>query len=457
MKTTQDLVQILSVTNVKSKTYKNLTQDEYMDMVHLYGEENVKNDLVVELMVLYPQQDILDAEGRVVTITEKDLHDIAAACNSELGQKLGHGLHRAKSWVKGHNEENYDYITLTEDHDLDIAKRMGFSNGKLEVRDHEGTPYLYARGHVLKPAAKVAIKQGLYREISATVRMDNTLKEISFVSAPALKYAGVFSEGKIDFAENARLIKEQEQVQSELHAIGEKLKLKEKEKNITHKLDDLLKCGKIFPRDVEFYRDTMMKLDDDSVNKTTTLLTLAEPVINLYRVDTRNTNFFKGVVMSKDFSRLVEDLEKGSASLEQLASNPEFKGKFAEHNAGSVTDKTEGDKVTAGEPNDGGAMPSNDTMMNEVMKFKAKFKAKFDEGDMEACKKMLAEGTDKVADDPAKTDGDLPDNAKLSEEVKELKGKYSELAAKNEKLVKRISKNNSLLQDLITKVTGKGE
>ena len=190
--------QILGIVSVESKSRKNLDDDEYMELVSLYGKENVDNDLMVEILALYPEQEILDAQGLYVTITEQDLHDIKDASNEALKNKLGHGLARAKSWMRGQNVDNFDYITITEDHDLDVSKRMGFSNGKLKVKDYKGTPYLHVIAHIIKPEAKKNIKLGLYREVSATVRMDNTLKEISFVSNPALHQAGIFSERELN-------------------------------------------------------------------------------------------------------------------------------------------------------------------------------------------------------------------------------------------------------------------
>ena len=451
--------QILGFSHVKSIDKDVLSDKEYMEMVSLHGKENVDNDLIVDLMVFYPTQKVIDAEGREVTITEDDLHVIKKAANGNFADRIKNAYHKGKSYLTGKTSENYDYVTIQLDHDMDMAKRLGYTIGKFSVEEHNGMPYLHTKARIMDYEGKINIKKGLYREISGTVRMDNTIREISFVSSPALKYASILSEPThsilsepINTAitqkmpELSRLHNDYADVQQQIKQLKSKLKMKEKQKEVTYQVNSLLKSGKIFPRDVEFYRKKMLKLDDTALKSATTLLQLAEPVINLNKIDVRNRNYFEGAVMAEDFSKVMRDLEEGSITLEKLQEGNTLKGMFGEPKQ-QMSDCS-------------GGMPNDTTQMSEYglsKELTMKLKSMLEEGDVEGCKKMLSENTDKVADDPAKTDGDLPDNAKLSEEVKNLKSQLSEYEKKSDKIVKKIARNNELLQEIIAKATGKGE
>ena len=419
--------QILGMNEIKSKSVKKLSSEEYRDMVNLYGKENVDNDLIVDLMVLYPEQEgVMDAQGQFITISEAEIRAIVDASNKALQEKLGNGLHRAKSWVKGLDEDNYDYITITEDHSMDVSKRMGFSNGRLSVKEIDGIPYMHVKAHIIKPSAKIAIKQGLYREISGTIRLDNTTKEISFVSSPALHYAGVFSEDKAvnplagnELTEAWAKYEELEQSKKETEVL---LKFKLKEQNIENKLHYLIKCGKIYPRDKIFYNAMLMKQDNEDIDRTITMLQLAEPVIKLNHIDTRNHNFMQGVVMSKSFEDVLGELEKGTATLDKLQT--QFKGQFAE----------------GGEKKPDEKKPDEQAKLSEGDKSCfLKLSAMLAEDDVDGAKKMLAElAENTTAQNPNETSGQVPDNAKLSEEIGGLKTKLSEYEAQQQKVLSRI-------------------
>lgn len=442
--------QILGFSNVKSIDKDVLSDKEYMEMVTLHGKENVDNDLIVDLMVFYPTQKVIDAEGREVTITEEDLHTIKKAANGNFSERIKNAYHRGKSYLTGKNHENYDYVTIQLDHDMDMSKRLGYTIGKFSVKEHNGMPYLHTKARILSYEGKINIKKGLYREISGTVRMDNTVREISFVSTPALRYASILSEPntttKIDNLPDLSSLHNQYKInQGKIKNIKTQLKEREKEKKINAELNKLIKYGKIFPRDVEFYRKKMLKLDDVALKDTTVLLQLAEPVINLNKIDVRNRNYFEGAIMTEDFNKVMEDLESGNLTLEQLQKDG-LKGMFGE-NKQQMSDGSDG-------------MPNDTTQMSEYglsKELTMKLKTMLEEGDLEGCKKMLSENENKIADDSEKTDGDLPDNAKLGEEVKELKGQLSEHEKQSKKIVKEIAKTNELIQAILNKATGKGE
>lgn len=419
--------QILGFTEIKSKSVKKLSSEEYRDMVNLYGKEAVDNDLLVEMMVLYPEQEgVMDAQGKFITISETEIRAIVDASNKALQEKLGNGLHRAKSWVMGLDEDNYDYITITEDHSMDVSKRMGFSNGKLSVKEINGIPYMHVKAHIIKPSAKIAIKQGLYREISGTIRLDNTTKEISFVSSPALHYAGVFSEDGQNkpLSGNAltEALAEYERIELCKQEIQDELKFALKEQSVENKLHNLIKCGKIYPRDKTFYNNMLIKQSNEDLDRTITMLQLAEPVIKLNHIDTRNHNFMQGVVMSKDFDSVLADLEKGTATIDKLQTK--FKGQFAEGEKKPEDDKKE-DKAELSEGD-----------KNHFLKLSAMLA----EDDIDGAKKMLAELTENnsTAQNPNETSGQVPDNAKLSEKICGLEAKLSEYNANQKKVLKTL-------------------
>lgn len=467
--------QILKYTTKPSNDREMLSEKEYMEMVSLHGKENVDNDLVVDLMVLYPQQTgVIDAEGREVTISEQELYDIAKASNLSLVDRIKNAYHKGKSYLTGKHQDNYDYVTIQLDHDLDMEKRQGYTIGKFSIKKHNGMPYLHTQARIMNYMGKINIKKGLYREISATVRIDNTLKEISFVSSPALKYASVLSEPQFktqvakvpDFT---RLQEEFNTTQKLIKETRNKLKLAERTKNITFELNNLLKCGKIYPRDVDFYRNRLLKMDDKNAQASLTLLQLAEPVIKLHHVDVRNRNFFEGAVMHEDFNKVMDDLDKGNIRLQDLQKSSQLKGMFSEvltttgDDAKDDANKVTSNKEAAGVPSDPlkmgqpeGGLAENIKLGEFTKELRLKLMAMLEEGDTEGCKKILSE-IGKPAQDPNETDGDLPDNAKLSEDVKKLKSKLSEYEKKQDKIMKKIGNVNENIKAFVSAVQGKGQ
>ncbi len=445
--------QILGIVDIESKTRKNLSQEEYMDLVGQYGKENVDTDLIIDVLTLYPEQNIRDAQGLTVTITEQDLHDIAKASNDRLNNKLKGSMYaRAKSWVKGHNTDNYDYITIQEDHDMDMVKRIGFSNGLMEVREINGMPYLHTKAHIIAPHAKQAIKLGLYREISATVRMDNTLKEISFVSSPALEHAGMFSETqKLSPLEqvnkNKMMLQELGFIEQEKTKIQQSLNLIQKEQKIEKNFNRLIQNGKIFPYQFDNYKDTMIALRDEDIERTQNILMFAEPVIKLNQNEVKNFNYMKGLVMNQDLTQTIEEIEKKGGSLVER-----LKAQFAEEKPKDKEDDKE-EKAKLAEDEEKAKFKEFKLSAKE----KGLFKEDMDEDGYkklgEECHKYMKKFAENESiNDTSKTDGDMPENAKLSEKMKEHEKKLAEYDSRQKEILSAFTRNTDTVKDLTSAV-----
>lgn len=465
--------QILGHTQVKSSGAERLQKQDpinYRALVDQYGQENIENDLIVDVLTFYPKQNIRDSQGLTVTITEQDLHDIAKATNKRLEDKLKGSIYsRAKSWVKGFTIDNYDYITIQEDHDMDQEKRIGFSNGKVTVQELEGMPYLHTKHHIIAPRAKQGIALGLYREVSGTIRacnckmqsigvhdeecLENTIKEISYVTCPALEHAGIFSEPNHKLSpleqvnKNKIMLQELGYIEQEKTHIQQELNLIKKEQKIEKNFNRLIQNGKVFPYQFDNYRDTMIALRDEDIERTQNILMFAEPVIKLNQNEVKNFNYMKGLVMNKDLTQTIEEIEKKGGSLVEI-----LKAQFAEEKPKDKEDDKE-EKAKLAEDEEKAKFKEFKLSAKE----KGLFKEDMDEDGYkklgEECHKYMKKFAENESiNDTSKTDGDMPENAKLSEKMKEHEKKLAEYDSRQKEILSAFTRNTDTVKDLTSAV-----
>lgn len=329
--------QILSYTTKPNKAEKKLTKTEYESMVSQWGKEYVDNDFYVDALVFYPMQNIKNQLG-TITLTAEDIYKIEKAANAELDARLGHSWRKLKSWAVGKTVDNYDNVHVTEDHSMDISKRNGFTNGKFRIELLDGEPVLFARFHIIKPEVKINIKMGLYREISGTIRMDDTIAEISFVGNPALRYAAILAEPSGSGGAMTNLDKQQQLI-AKLSELNTKVSALEsaktklvKEEKISKNLSRLIRTGKIHRRDRDFFKAQLMEMDDSAVNSSTTMMMLSEPVIEFNKNEVKNFNYMEGIMANQELDNLMKKFEAGEVTLKQVqaATVNQPKGQFAE-------------------------------------------------------------------------------------------------------------------------------
>ena len=447
--------------NTQYRDSHDLTEKEYQFLIDMVKsehsnlsddliKEHIDNDLIVEMMVLYPEQDgVLDALGREVFVNEAQIKATYKAMNELLNEKLKGGVlgvNKLKSWVKGKNADNYDFTTIQINHSTDIDDRKGFSNGYFEIREtNDGMPYLYGKAHIIDPLAKIKLKLGLYRGISATIRNDDTLKEISFVTHPALRDASVLSEpsAKIDnfISKKDKIYLQLSELSDKISTTKESIHRKEKELCINKTVYELINNFKIMPRDKDYYKNMLMSLDGKSLKLVADGFMLSEPVTRAYKNETRNLLFFEGVQMSKDIYQALDEAKKSGRGItkalkEVLSSNP--KAKLSETDVNLETGVGDSDDVKK-------ICAKLSAMLSEVKDEELK-------GKLSALLGEYASPGKDVRTDPNATSGNIPDNAKLSEEVDGLKGKLSEYETQNKKLMQEVRElldNNKATQKII--------
>ena len=458
--------------------YKLIPKSGTMDSIHLselskkFGEEIAHNDFEVEFIALYPDV-VADKNGRVVKIDKPSMERIVDANNKAIDTKINHPINKIKRGFRSVTPETLDYVPIIKNHNTgDVDLVTGYSRGKFQLSEVDGSPLLTMRALITDDETKYKIKKGLIKNVSVGIRKDWTLKEVSFVTNPALEHASLLSENEnLDVAfntsENKTLFAQFSENSCELSELSERIdetnerieqvqiELAEidKEHHIEDKLDYLVRCGKILPRSVDYVKTKVINLSESDAMDVLSAFELSTPG-NMFGVThNRNFNFQElgDILMTKESSEFASAI---------TALNSKYNKK---HKA--TTELSSNDKVIQfGE----GAVPkdklpadtSKVSLSQEEYRAKLKEHKELSEKDPDKAKKWLSkelgEDEETPSDNKELGEKEKQEKEKKEKEEKELKEKeLSELKSQVTELsesVKTITKQNMELLTSLAKL-----
>jgi hypothetical protein len=336
------------MSNLKLQGYKLVpTKNEYSkeqreELGKHYHPDVIDNDILAELIMLYPYETV-DMNGTQVVIDNELMNSVVRSHNAALDDKLKRPLSKIRSYIDGKSADTVDFVPIIKDHKDEVDNTIGFSRGYLEKVNIAGIPCATGKVLIWKIDAKQNIKDELLKHISVGIRENHTLKEISFVNNAALPDAGLLSEPKKykeivltdrevkhKLADMSPMFAQLSEIKIQKDNVKKELQLKEKELQqikqqifVENGLYRLLKEGKVLPRDFDDHRYNFNKLESmGQIKATMNILTQTQPLIRLGETFNRNADFniLGEAIMSKDFSAIMNNVTEATKKLNALNS-----------------------------------------------------------------------------------------------------------------------------------------
>lgn len=182
---------------------KNTTPQLYEDMVGKYGEDNVINNILIDLVCLTEDKNLVTAKDNEVIIVNKELiNKVKIASNSAFKVYLKEPINKLKSWITDGDssfgytpinksgksmiiDNNLTYSPMIYDH-AKVQDRIGYIlGGSYYTLEKDKKLHLLCKAILISPEAKYNYIIGLLREDSPTLKGDYTISEMSFVNIPA--------------------------------------------------------------------------------------------------------------------------------------------------------------------------------------------------------------------------------------------------------------------------------
>ena len=310
--------------------YTLVPKEEQYDDIHLgelskkYGEDIAKNDFQVKMLLLYPEAQLFDKNGRKVIMNDKVIRKVYEVNNRLLQQEAnGTFVDKARrklgldsTPIKELSE--IDFVPIIFDHNTGkVDNTCGFTRGSFELGEIDGHTVMYATALIKDDEVKYKIKKNLISNVSAGIRGDSSLKEISLVLRGALKHSTFLSEGSsvIQMSERDALFLELSECVHDINDKEFQLSELKKEFRIEKKLDNLVRCGKMLPKSVDYVKSQLMNLSEDESKDMLSVLELSTPQFELGAAYNRNYNFevLGDMLMSTEQKALAATLEKLNA------------------------------------------------------------------------------------------------------------------------------------------------
>ena len=458
--------------------YKLVPKTNTTDETHLaeltkqYGEDIANNDYEVEVIALYPDV-VADKNGRVVKIDKASMQKVVEANNQAIDKKINHPLSKLKRGFKNITADTMDYVPVIKNHNTgDVDLVTGYTRGKFELTESDGMPLLVLKAIISDDETKYKISKGLIKNVSVGIRKDWTLKEMSWVTNPALEHASLLSENEnldvafntsenkalfAQFSENSCELSELSERIDETNARIEQVQIElaeiDKDHHIEDKLDYLVRCGKILPRSVDYVKTKVINLSESDAMDVLSAFELSTPA-NMFGVThNRNFNFQElgDILMTKESSEFASAI---------TALNSKYNKKHK-----TTTELSSSEKVIQfGE----GVVPksklpvdtSKVSLSQEEYRAKLKEHKELSEKDPDKAKKWLSkelgEDEDTPSDNKELGEKEKQEKEKKEKEEKELKEKeLSELKSQVTELsesVKTITKQNMELLTSLAKL-----
>lgn len=289
------------------------------DEVHLeeltknFGEEIAHNDYLVEFIALYPEA-VVDKNGTNLKITKEMIIKVAEVNNHLLSEKQNHWLSKIKTVFKKKLElSEIDFIPMICDHDTsNVHNVTGYTRDTLKLGEVDGKTILTVSALITDDKTKYLIKKGLIKNVSVGLRSDYSLKEISFVTNPALKEASLLSEGvpTFEMSENQQNLIRLSEVSQSMFKLQEDIDDIYKDGMIDRKLDKLIESGKMLPRSVDFVKSKLINLSEPEVRNVLSAFELSTPATELGLAFNKNFNFtvLGDMLMSTEATQLEKAL-----------------------------------------------------------------------------------------------------------------------------------------------------
>lgn len=162
------------------------TPDIYNDMVVKYGEECVKNNLLVTYAILQEDKNIITKQNNVIEIDKSTINSIK---NKSL---LAWKLYKLNpiNLLKSYADKELGYSPITLEHreigeDFNTDDKKGYVLGdSYRTVTVDGKTSLVCDAVLIDPVTKFKYMQGLYRQVSPTIK-NGKISALSIVNKPA--------------------------------------------------------------------------------------------------------------------------------------------------------------------------------------------------------------------------------------------------------------------------------
>ena len=184
----------------------------YNELITKYGEENVVNNYIVDVVILQEERDIFSSDGTLLHITKdysgtvgKDeyvehfvgIKDVFKNSQTIYEKWLSAPINNLKSKLT----EDLNYLgtaPLITDHEESMENKHGMLiSGSLRLVTIDDKLHLLGKILLISPESKFNWLQGIWREISPGL-MNYKIREISFVTIPAQMNNTTLSSGEKD-------------------------------------------------------------------------------------------------------------------------------------------------------------------------------------------------------------------------------------------------------------------
>lgn len=185
----------------------------YEDMVNKYGEDNVINNLLIDLVCLTEDKNLVTAKDNKVIIVDRELiNKVKNASNSAFKVYLKEPINKLKSWITDGDstlgftpiiiDNELNYAPMMYDH-AKVQDRIGYIiGGSYITKEIDNKLHLLCKAILISPEAKFNYILGLLREDSPTLKGNYTVGEMSFVNIPAQMTNTSLSADENDIIQN---------------------------------------------------------------------------------------------------------------------------------------------------------------------------------------------------------------------------------------------------------------
>lgn len=156
----------------------------YADMLAKYGEQNLRDNYLVDFCILQEEKAIYTQSGDKIDVTKEMIRTVYNRTQSFFERFISAPINAFKSWVT-EDPEHLGYVPMLLNHEEDMINKHGFMvGGSLRLANIQGKLHLLCKIVLVSPESKYNWLQGLWREVSPGLA-NYRIREVSFVTIPA--------------------------------------------------------------------------------------------------------------------------------------------------------------------------------------------------------------------------------------------------------------------------------